>query len=139
MGQALNLVGERGRVMILSTVHGDMGSALPYDEMMRALFMKGASLIGSYVNSKPFSLERRDISFDGAWPPKLGEGAARFLSPDIWTSDEDVRTIMNLIYHGVMDLRPLITHRFRPEQIPEAYEMVWSKDRSLIGGLIVWQ
>jgi len=139
MTQSLALVGERGRVMILSTVHDDTGNSMEFNEMMRGLFMKGATLIGSYVNSKPFYLKRRDIVFNEKWPPGLSDRETRFTSSDIWTSDEDIRTVMNLIYYGSLDLRPLITHRFSVEQIPEAYEMVWKKDRSLIGGLICWK
>jgi len=139
MNQAFGLAGERGRVMILSTVHPDTGSRLDTDSIMRTLFMKGAQLIGSYVNSKPFSLKRYDLEFPEHWPPKVSKEAARFRSSDIWTSDEDIRCILNLIKYGALDLRPLITHRFSVEQIPEAYQLVWDKDPGLLGGIICWE
>lgn len=136
---AFRIVGERGRLMILSTVHPDTGKTLRFDEMLSNLFMKGATFVGGYVNSKPFSLKRNDLTIEKQWPPILLDNAARFVSAEIWTSDEDIRAVLNLIKYGALDIRPLITHRFRPEQIPEAYDLVWRKDPSLLGGLITWK
>ena len=138
MELAFKIVGERGRVMYLSTVHADTGEHLSFGEMLVSLYMKGATYIGGYVNSKPFSLKRYDLAFTEAWPPTLSEEPSRFVSSDIWTSEEDNRTILKLIHHGVLDLRPLITHRFSVDQIPEAYDLVWKGDPALLGGLICW-
>lgn len=131
---AFEIVGEHGRVMILSAVNG--GNMPKFDEN---LFMKGATLIGGYVNSKPFSLKRYDLSMDNKWPPVLVNQPARFISSDAWTSDEDIRVILKLINYGALNIKPLITHRFSADQIPEAYDQVWKKDPSLLGGLICWK
>jgi threonine dehydrogenase-like Zn-dependent dehydrogenase len=72
------------------------------------------------------------------WPPRIEDEPVRFVSSDIWTSDEDIRVILNLIRYGALDIKPLITHRFSVSQIPEAYDMVWRKEESLIGGVICW-
>ncbi|HML37648.1 MAG TPA: alcohol dehydrogenase, partial [Bacillota bacterium] len=103
------------------------------------LFMKGARLIGGYVNSKPFSLKRYDLTIEVEWPPILIKNPNRFVSSNVWTSDEDIRVILNLIRYGVLDIKPLITHRFTADQIPEAYDLVWKKDPSMLGGLIRWK
>jgi len=135
--QSVQIATERSRVMVLSVIHEDMGSKLGVDEMMRGIFMKGASFIGGYINSKPFSLRRYDMDFPGIWPPVVSKESSRFVCSDIWTSDEDIRTFLSLLQYG-LDISPMITHRFSPEQITEAYDMVWNRDKSLIGGVIRW-
>jgi threonine dehydrogenase-like Zn-dependent dehydrogenase len=132
--QAVQLVSERGRIVMLSTVHGD---TVP--NITEPIMMKGACLYGAYVNSKPFSLRRTDLTIAGCWPPTVAEGSRRYANHDVWTSDEDIRGILNLINYGSLDVRPLISHRFTVDQIPEAYDLVWKKDRSLVGGTIRWK
>lgn len=132
--QAFEIVGERGRVMMLSVVHGS--EAPKYDEN---LMMKGAVLIGGYINSKPFALRRFDLEIKGEWPPVISKNSTRYTSTDIWTSDEDIRVVLNLIKYGSLNLKPLISHRFAVDQIPEAYNLVWKQDPSLLGGVIHWK
>ncbi len=131
---AFEIVCERGRVIMLSTVFGEEAPKFDVN-----LFERGATLIGGYINSKPFSLKRNDLTIKVEWPPVLVDKASRFISSDIWTSDEDIRAILNLIKYGSLNLKPLITHRFSVDQIPEAYDLVWKKDSSLVGGLICWK
>ena len=131
--QAVEFVGERGRVMMMSTVHGDVEP-----RVSNALMMKGAVLIGGYVNSKPFALHRTDLTIGDSWPPVVAKGTTRYSNRDIWTSDDDIRTVLNLIQHGSLDLEALISHRFSVEDIPGAYQLVANNDRSLLGGVIDW-
>jgi NADPH2:quinone reductase len=130
--QALDIVGIRGRVVLLGTTHGEETV-----QFHRALSMKGASLIGAYINSKPWTLAQTNVEMP-TWPPSLAPGSRRYVGPNMWTSDEDVRVIMNLIRYGSLDLRPLITHRFRPDEAPAAYQLVVDQDRRLVGGVIRW-
>lgn len=132
--QAFEIVGERGRVVMISQTHG--GDTPQYD---RNLMMKGASLIGTYVNSKPFALRRADLTIKGTWPPVMDGQLRRYTGTEVWTSDEDIRVFLNLIRYGAINIRPLISHRFSYEEIPKAYELVWKQDPSLIGGLICWK
>lgn len=132
--QAFELVSERGRVMMLSQTHG--GEPPKYDQN---LMMKGATLIGGYINSKPFALKRADLTIKGEWPPVIRDTLDRFVSSDIWTSDEDIRVILNLISYGSLNLKPIVSHRFTIDQIPEAYEYVWKLDPNLLGGVIKWK
>jgi len=131
--QALELVAVRGRVVLLSTTHGD--ETVPYN---RPLTMKGASLIGAYINSKPWSLAQTDVVMPD-WPPSLAAGERAYFGGDPWTSDEDVRMVMNLIRYGSLDLRPLVTHRFTPDEAPAAYQLVVQQDRRLVGAVIRWK
>ncbi|MCL1896579.1 MAG: zinc-binding alcohol dehydrogenase [Clostridiales bacterium] len=135
LDQAFEIVAERGRVIMLSTVLKDDAAPGFYTD----LFEKGAALIGGFVNSKPFSLKRNDLTIKVEWPPILAGRGERFVSSDIWTSDEDIRVYLNLVRYGALDIRPLITHRYSAGQIPEAYKLVWDRDPSLLGGLIHWK
>lgn len=132
--QAVELVSERGRVMMLSTVHGDVVPRIT-DELM----MKGAILIGGYVNSKPFALRRTDLEIAGRWPPVVADESTRYTNADSWTSDEDIRAILSLMRYGTLDVAPLISHRFSVDEIPAAYALIRNKDSSLLGGVIDWR
>ncbi|MCF8024320.1 MAG: zinc-binding alcohol dehydrogenase [Desulfobacteraceae bacterium] len=134
LDQAFEMVSERGRVVMLSQAHG--GEAPQYHEN---LMMKGASLIGCYINSKPFSLYRTDLVIEDSWPPVLARGEKRYKGTDVWTSDSDIRVVLNLIYYGSLNLKPLISHSFNIDQIVDAYEMVNSLDPNLLGGVICWK
>lgn len=131
--QAFEIVGERGRVVMISQVHGE---TMPnYDDN---LMQKGASLIGTYVNSRPFALKRADLEIQGKWPPVMNSKLRRFASLMGNTCDEDIRVFLNLVAYGYLDISPLITHRFTYQQMSEAYELVWKQDPNLIGGVISW-
>lgn len=132
--QAAELISERGRLVMISQVHGE--AMPPIDD---PIMQKGASLIGTYVNSKPYKLKRADLLIEGAWPPVMGKKLNRYVNADCWTSDEDIQVFLNLIKYGKLDITPLISHEFKYTEIPEAYDKyVWNMDPSLTGGLIRW-
>lgn len=134
LDQAFELVSERGRVMMMSPAHSDTPPNYSHN-----LMMKGATLIGGYINSKPFSMKRYDLGFSDTWPPTISQKPTRYVNSDSFSSDEDIRVIMSLIKYGKLDLAPLISHRFTVDEIPKAYQMLWNKDMSLVGGVINWQ
>ena len=131
--QAAEIVSERGRIVMISQVHGE--AMPPIDD---PIMQKGAVLIGTYVNSKPFRLRRADLLIEGGWPPVMGKKLNRYANKDVWTCDEDIRVFLNLVKTGRIDVKPLISHRFRYTEIPKAYELVWDLDPSLTGGVIDW-
>jgi 2-desacetyl-2-hydroxyethyl bacteriochlorophyllide A dehydrogenase len=132
--QAAEIVSERGRVVMISQVHGE--AMPPIDD---PIMQKGASLIGTYVNSKPFALKRADLLIKGAWPPVMGEELHRYVNADCWTCDEDIRVFLDMVYYGKINVKPLISHRFNYKDMSKAYEYVWNMDPSLTGGVICWQ
>lgn len=134
LDQAFDYVSERGRVIMVSQYHDD--NVVSYEER---LMMKGASLIGTYVNSKPFKLRRADLIIDGTWPPVLDKKLKRYANSDMWTCDEDMRVFLDLIYYKKIDITPLISHRFKYTEMSEAYEKVWTLDPTVTGGLISWK
>ncbi len=131
--QAMDLVRQRGRVVLLSSPNHDN----PIN-VYRKLSIKGAALIGGYVNSKPWSLSQTQVEMPG-WPPSLAAGSSPYVGSDVWTSDDDVRVFLDLLRYGALDLKPLITHRFTIDQAPLAYQMVLDQDRSLLGGVFMWK
>lgn len=130
--QALDIVSVRGRIVLLGTTYGEETV-----QFHRALSCKGAALIGAYVNSKPWSLQQADVEIK-TWPPALAPGYRPYLGPGTFTSTDDIRVILELIKYGSLDLRPLIAHRFRPEEAPAAYQRVVDQDSSLVGAVIHW-
>ncbi|MCF0141982.1 MAG: zinc-binding alcohol dehydrogenase [Parasporobacterium sp.] len=133
--QAAELVAERGRIVMISQVHGE--AMPPIDD---PIMQKGASLIGTYVNSKPYKLRRADLFITGTWPPVMGKKLARYNNADCWTSDEDIQVFLNLIKYGKLNVTPLISHQFDYTEIPEAYARFVSPkvDGTMTGGLICW-
>lgn len=133
--QAADLIGERGRLVMISQVHGK--AMPPIDD---PIMQKGASLIGTYVNSKPFKLRRADLFIDGMWPPVMHRDMARYANSDIWTSDEDIRVFLNLIAYGRLNITPLISHEFKYTEITEAYQNYVFPEVSpeMTGGVISW-
>ncbi len=131
--QAAELISERGRLVMISQVHGQ--AMPPIDD---PIMQKGASLIGTYVNSKPFKLRRADLFIDGTWPPVMHRDLARYCNSDVWTSDEDIQVFLNLIAYGKLDITPLISHEFKYTEISEAYAQYVSPnvDPSMTGGVI---
>ena len=134
--QACELVAERGRVIMISQAHGE--SLPPIDD---PIMQKGASLIGTYVNSKPYKLKRADLLITGSWPPVMGRTLSPYKNCDVWTSDEDIKVFLNMIRYGRLDVTPLISHVFPYEQIPEAYDKyVFPRpSKEITGGLISWE
>ena len=134
--QAAELIAERGRLVMISQVHGQ--AMPPIDD---PIMQKGASLIGTYVNSKPYKLRRADLEIVGAWPPVMNTRLSPYQNADVWTSDEDIKVFLNMIKYGKLDITPLISHKFKYTEIPEAYAKYVFPDVNpdMTGGLICWE
>ena len=130
--QAINCVGERGRVVMMSTTAaGDENLDL------MPLMMRGASLVGGYVNSKPFRLMRTDLEIR-QWPPSVCDVQQEYQVKSEWSSEEDIRAFLNLLRYHRIDIDHLISHRFSWQNLDEAYQLVKNHDPKLMGGLIEW-
>ncbi len=133
--EAAELIGERGRLVMISQVHGE--AMPPIDD---PIMQKGASLIGTYVNSKPYKLKRADLEIVGTWPPVMTGKLRAYDNNDVWTCDKDIQVFLNMIKYGKLDITPLISHEFKYTEIPEAYEkhVFPHVDPAVTGGLISW-
>jgi NADPH2:quinone reductase len=129
---AMHWVGERGRVVMMSTTASGEESL-----DLSPLMMKGASLVGGYVNSKPFRLVRTDLKIE-QWPPSVSGIHEAYQVKDEWSSEEDIRVFLNLLRYRRIHLEHLISHRFSWQDIGAAYAMVRDQDPMLMGGLISW-
>ena len=134
--QAANLVAERGRVIMISQVHGE--AMPPIDD---PLMQKGASLIGTYVNSRPYKLKRADLQIVGTWPPVMSQTLTPYKNCDMWTADDDIVVFMNYVKYGRLNITPLISHTFTYQEIPEAYDkyVFPHPSKEITGGLISWE
>ena len=83
--QAANLIAERGRLVMISQVHGE--ALPPIDD---PIMQKGVSLIGTYVNSRPYKMKRADLEIIGIWPPVMNTNLKAYMNKDSWTSDDDI-------------------------------------------------
>jgi 2-desacetyl-2-hydroxyethyl bacteriochlorophyllide A dehydrogenase len=133
LNQALEIVSERGRIVLLGTAIAEEAARI-----QRPLSLKGAALIGAYVNSKPWALFQSDMQIK-QWPPTLAPGQRPYTGPGIFTSSDDIRVILDAIRYGSLDVRPLITDRLRPDEVAAAYERVIGRDPRLVGAVIQWR
>lgn len=129
---AMHWVGERGRVVMMSTTATGQESL-----DLSPLMMKGASLVGGYVNSKPFRLVRTDLEIE-QWPPRVSSIQQAYQVNGEWSSEEDIRVFLNLLRYRRIHLEHLISHRFSWQDIGSAYALVRDQDPTLMGGLISW-
>jgi predicted dehydrogenase/threonine dehydrogenase-like Zn-dependent dehydrogenase len=53
-----------------------------------------------------------------------------------WTENRNMISFIDLIENNRIDIRPLITHRFKLEQAPEAYDMILNRSEQFTGILI---
>jgi len=51
----------------------------------------------------------------------------------------DKEVILRLMQEGVVDFSPLLTHRFPPEEAPEAYRMLQEEKNECLGVLFTWE
>ena len=133
--QAAELIAERGRLVMISQVHGE--ALPPIDD---PIMQKGVSLIGTYVNSRPYKMKRADLEIIGIWPPVMNRTLKAYKNTDSWTSDDDIKVYLDMVKYGRLNITPLISHTFGYEQIPQAYaDYVFPKPSSdITGGLICW-
>lgn len=129
---AVEWVGERGKVVMMSTTASEHGF-----QGLDTLMMKGASLVGGYVNSKPFSLSRRDLEIV-AWPPSMASQTRPYQSKNEWTSDEDIKVFLNALCYGRIDLEHLKSHCFGWRELPEVYQTLASGNHDFMGVYFDW-
>ncbi|MCF0228941.1 MAG: zinc-binding alcohol dehydrogenase [Parasporobacterium sp.] len=133
--QAARLIAERGRIIMISQVHGEAMPPIDNDIMQ-----KGVSFIGTYVNSRPYKLKRADLLITGTWPPVMGTQLNPYKNKDMWTADEDIKVYLNYVKYGRLNITPLISHTFDYKEIPEAYDkyVFPHPSKEITGGLICW-
>lgn len=103
--QALEITRDRGRLVVVGAVE----MSFPWLEMYLKeiqLFMARAYGPGSY---------------DPVYEQKGQDYPLPYVR---WTENRNMEEFLRLVGHGVVDLAPLVTHRFPLEKAPEAYRTI---------------
>lgn len=110
---ALKLARQMGRVILLGSPRGETKSVNFYTDVHR----KGITLIGAHESIRP--------RFDS--------------SRGFWTAKDEQTLALKLLAARRLQVTPLVTHKFRGIEAPEAYKLLVNNDASAIGILLDWR
>ena len=115
---------ENGRVSIVSLL-GRGEAALDFNPLsMQNFYIKGISLIAV---SGPAGYLYPNASSD----PRL--------TADHYTADRNAAHMLSLMADGKLEPKRLITHRFHYSEMAQAYEMAYTREKSMLGVIFNWQ
>lgn len=109
---ALEVAGRDARVVLLASTRGETPSVNFY----RDVHKKGLILYGAHNSIRP----RQESS------------------PNFWTLEDDSRLLLSLIAQKRFDVVPLISHRIRGEDAPQAYQCLMEWNPGLLGVVLQW-
>ena len=109
---AFQCAAARGRVVLLGSTRGDTESVNFYRDVHR----KGLLVIGGHEINRPL---RED-------------------SPGYWTQRREQAVCLELLARGRVSVSPLITHRYRWRDLPQAYARLANWDQEAMGMIIEW-
>jgi threonine dehydrogenase-like Zn-dependent dehydrogenase len=100
-----------------------LGTQVTFESALRVLRAGGTlSSLGVYSGKLSVPLE----------PFAAGLGDHKIVTTLCPGGKERMRRLMELVRHGRLDLRPLLTHRFGLEQIAEAYKLFGERREGVI-------
>jgi predicted dehydrogenase len=74
----------------------------------------------------------------GRYDPAYEEGGRDYPAGYVrWTEGRNLESFVGLLAGGLLDVRPLISHRFPIERAPEAYELITGKRREPFLGVLL--
>jgi L-iditol 2-dehydrogenase len=111
MRQALEIVQRMGRVVLLTSRHGESQV-----DLHGAVHLKGVTIIGAQTMARP----RHDSR------------------PGLWTWRDDARAFLDLLRYRHWSVDDLVTHVVPARQASIVYELVAAADPSVIGALLDW-
>jgi threonine dehydrogenase-like Zn-dependent dehydrogenase len=123
---------QRARVFL-----GSLGKSGWRADIYGPMWRKGLQIIGGYVNAKPHALTQTKMVMQG-WPPDAVPGPVHF-GPGSWTSEADTYALFELLRHKRIQIMPLITHNFKPQDAERAFAMLGINDPSMLGALFHWR
>jgi 2-desacetyl-2-hydroxyethyl bacteriochlorophyllide A dehydrogenase len=78
-------------------------------------------------------IQKRQLTIVGTYNHKLPP------EQSFWTREQQIKLFLEYIQRGKMDVKSLITHRFKPEQAPQAYELLLNQREKTCGVLFDWR
>ena len=121
---AVEIVRPNGRVSIVSLL-GRGEADLDFNPLsMQNFYIKGISLIAV---SGPAGY----LYPDGSADPRL--------TADHYTADRNAAHVLSLMADGRLEPKQLITHRFHYSEMAQAYEMAYTREKSMLGVIFNWQ
>ena len=109
---ALKLAGWCGRIVLLASTRGETKDVNFY----RDVHKKGLTVLGAHNSVRPRQ-----------------ESSANF-----WTNRDDAALSLQLIAHRRILAAPLISHRLRGINAPEAYQLLMEWEAGLLGVVLAW-
>ena len=111
LGPALSMTKQLGKLVMIGTAARPELQCLSDD-----LVVRGIELIGSHVGNAP----KTECEHNR------------------WTRANGVDLFFNYLDRGLMDVEPLISHRFNPHEAPEAFDRLLSERTEFMGVLFDW-
>lgn len=110
---AFQLAGWCGRVVLLASTRGETKDVNFY----RDVHKKGLTVLGAHNSVRP----RQESA------------------PNFWTNRDDCGLCLQLIAHRRIQVEPLISHRLKGIDAPEAYQLLMEWDAGLLGVVLQWR
>jgi len=108
---AVQLACTAGRVIALGSPRGTVEM-----DFMRDVHLREVDIIGAF---QPLTPERDHVYYH-------------------WEKDRDRPLLLELMAQGRLTVKDLITHRFKPEQCQEVYEMLADRPQEALGVVFEW-
>lgn len=129
---AIDIVRQRGNIFAGSLIA--TGNLV---DVYGKLWWKGVSISTGYVNSRPYRLTEGHVVAQN-WPPHYETGGEYFCSGS-HSKLQDIKTYLDLISMGRLDMKPIITDHYKPDESPLAFKRILEGDQKMIGCVFDWQ
>ena len=109
---------DRARVVAVGAVGQELPRKIYYEKEL------------SFINSRSYGPGRYDPSYEE-------DGQDYPIGYVRWTEGRNLEAFVELLADRLIDVRPLITHRFPIEEAPEAYELITGKRQEPFLGVVL--
>jgi predicted dehydrogenase/threonine dehydrogenase-like Zn-dependent dehydrogenase len=145
--QVATLTGGLGADVVLITA--STKSNAPIDLAAHAVRQKGrvvlVGVVGLELDRRPFYFKEAEFVVScsygpGRYDPKYEQGGQDYPAAYIrWTEQRNIQAVLDLMASGRLDVRPLISHRFKIEDAGQAYDLIESGDTPHLGILLEYR
>jgi predicted dehydrogenase/threonine dehydrogenase-like Zn-dependent dehydrogenase len=142
--QVESITGGLGADAVLITASTPSNS--PIDLAAAAVRKKGrvvlVGVIGLALDRRPFYFKEAEFVVScsygpGRYDPDYEDRGQDYPAAYVrWTEERNIQAVLELMGHGKLDLRPLISHRFPIDQARQAYELIETGREPYLGLLL---